>query len=163
MLLMLRFSAIVIALACGSAAAGELQCKVVGISDGDTIKALCPGNDLVKVRLAEIDAPEKAQPFGARAKQSLSDMCFETQARIVTQGRDRYGRTIGRIYCFTPGVKTEIDANAEQVRRGMAWVYDRYVTDRSLYQLQDVARADHRGLWAESAPTPPWEWRKARR
>ena len=67
------------------------------------------------------------------------------------------------MYCFTPGVKTEIDANAEQVRRGLAWVYDRYVTDPDLYPLQDAARTERRGLWADSAPTPPWEWRKARR
>ena len=142
---------------------GQLLCTVVGITDGDTIKALCAGNEQMKVRLAEIDAPEKAQPFGTRAKQSLSDMCFGKQARITTQGRDRYGRTIGRIYCFSPGVKMETDASAEQVRRGMAWVYDSYVTDSSLYQLQDEARGDGRGLWADSAPTPPWEWRKARR
>lgn len=149
--------------AAASPAAADLPCKVVGVADGDTITALCQGNEQVKVRLAEIDAPEKAQPFGAKSKQSLSWMCFGKQARISPQGRDRYGRTIGRIYCFTPGVKTEIDANAEQVRRGLAWVYDRYVTDPDLYPLQDAARAERRGLWADSAPTPPWEWRKARR
>ena len=134
-----------------------------GVSDGDTVTALCQGREQVKVRLAEIDAPEKDQPFGAKSKQSLSDLCFGKQARIASQGRDRYGRTIGRMYCFTPGVKTEIDANAEQVRRGLAWVYDRYVTSPDLYPLQDAARAERRGLWADSAPTPPWEWRKARR
>ncbi len=149
--------------AAASPAAADLPCKVVGVADGDTITALCQGNEQVKVRLAEIDAPEKAQPFGAKSKQSLSGLCFGKQARISPQGRDRYGRTIGRIYCFTPGVKTEIDANAEQVRRGLAWVYDRYVTDPDLYPLQDAARAERRGLWADSAPTPPWEWRKARR
>lgn len=149
--------------AAASPAAADLPCKVVGVSDGDTITALCQGNEQVKVRLAEIDAPEKAQPFGAKSKQSLSDLCFGKQARIYPLGRDRYGRTIGRIYCFTPGVKTEIDANAEQVRRGLAWVYDRYVTDPDLYPLQDAARAERRGLWADSAPTPPWEWRKVRR
>lgn len=117
----------------------------------------------ITVRLAEIDAPEKAQPFGTQSKQSLSDMCFDRQARIATQGRDRYGRTIGRIYCFTPGVKTEVDANAEQVRRGMAWVFDRYATDGTLYNLQDDARSARRGLWADQSPTPPWEWRKSRR
>lgn len=141
----------------------QLLCTVVGITDGDTITALCAGNEQVKVRLAEIDAPERGQQFGTRARQSLSDLCFDKQARIATQGRDRYGRTIGRIYCFTPGANTEIDASAEQVRRGMAWVYDSYVTDHSLYQLQDDARGHHRGLWADSAPKPPWEWRKARR
>ena len=156
-------AAAAIVVACAPAVADSMACKVVGVSDGDTITALCKGNEQVKVRLAEIDAPEKAQPFGAKSKQSLSDLCFGKQARIASQGRDRYGRTIGRMYCFTPGVKTEIDANAEQVRRGLAWVYDRYVTDPDLYPLQDAARTERRGLWADSAPTPPWEWRKARR
>ena len=158
----MRFIALLLC-AAASTAAADLPCKVVGVSDGDTITALCQGNEQVKVRLAEIDAPEKAQPFGTKSKQSLSGLCFGKQARISPLGRDRYGRTIGRIYCFTPGVKTEIYANAEQVRRGLAWVYDRYVTDPDLYPLQDAARAERRGLWADSAPMPPWEWRKARR
>lgn len=135
---------------------------VVGVSDGDTVTVLSSGEQ-TKVRLAEIDAPEKAQAFGTRSKQSLSDMCFRKDAKIETSGKDRYGRFIGRIYCFTPGVKTGIDANAEQIRRGMAWVFDRYVTDRDLYRIQDDARAARRGLWADQSPTPPWEWRKANR
>lgn len=143
--------------AAASPAAADLPCKVVGVADGDTITALCQGNEQVKVRLAEIDAPEKAQPFGAKSKQSLSDLCFGKAAQIADQDRDRYGRTVARVRC------AGIDANAEQVRRGLAWVYDRYVTDSTLYPLQDTARAERRGLWADSAPTPPWEWRKARR
>lgn len=138
-------------------AAADLSCKVVGISDGDTITALCPGNEQVKVRLAEIDAPEKAQPFGARSKESLSDLCFGRTAHIDDQGHDRYGRTIGRVTC------AGTDANAEQLRRGLAWVYDRYVTDPSLYRVQDSARSARLGLWSDPSPTPPWEWRKARR
>ena len=100
--------------AAASPAAADLSCKVVGVADGDTITALCQGNEQVKVRLAEIDAPEKAQPFGAKSKQSLSGLCFGKQARISPQGRDRYGRTIGRIYCFTPGK----DGNRRQRRAG---------------------------------------------
>lgn len=134
-----------------------MLCKVVGVSDGDTITALCRDNERLKIRLAEIDAPEKAQPFGMRSKQSLSDLCFGKQAEITPRERDRYGRTVARIQC------EGADANAEQVRRGMAWVYDKYVKDRSLYQLQDKAKAEHVGLWADNSPTPPWAWRKARR
>lgn len=52
-----------------------------------------------------------------------------------------------------------IDVNAEMVRVGMAWVYDKYVTDRSPYALQDAAKAARRGLWADPDPMPPWEWR----
>lgn len=143
-------------------AAKQITGEVVGVSDGDTVTILSDG-DQIKVRLAEIDAPEKAQAFGTRSKQSLSDMCFRKNAKIETSGKDRYGRFIGRIYCFTPGVKTGIDANAEQIRRGMAWVFDRYVTDRDLYRIQDDARDARRGLWADQSPTPPWEWRKANR
>ena len=141
--------------AAASPAAAEPPCKIVGVSDGDTITALCQSNERLKVRLAEIDAPEKEQPFGQRSKQSLSGLCFGREAVIENRGHDRYGRTIGRVSC------DGIDANAEQVRRGLAWVYDRYATDPDLYPLQDAARAERRGLWADRAPTPPWEWRKA--
>ena len=50
--------------------------------------------------------------------------------------------------------------NTEQVRRGMAWVYRQYSKDRARYALESDARAARRGLWADSQPAPPWEWRK---
>lgn len=139
---------------CSSVAAEGVVCRVVGVSDGDTITALCGDSKQLKVRLAEIDAPEKAQPFGQVSKKSLSDLCFGKQAEIATHGLDRYGRSIGRVSC------DGTDANAEQVRRGLAWVYDKYVTDLSLYPIQTEARQEHRGLWSEKSPVPPWEWRR---
>lgn len=127
--------------------------RVVSIADGDTITVLVERQQ-VRVRLVEIDAPEKAQAFGNRSKQSLSDMCFDKEARIQEKSKDRYGRILGRVIC------DEIDANAEQVRRGMAWVYDKYVTDHALYQLQNQAKAASRGLWYDPDPVPPWDWRR---
>lgn len=126
--------------------------RVVSIADGDTLTIL-QDREQVKVRLVEIDAPEKGQAFGNRSKQSLSNMCFDKEAQIKDKGKDRYGRTLGRVYC------DGTDANAEQVRQGMAWVYDKYVTDHSLYRLQDEARTAKRGLWVDVNPLPPWEWR----
>lgn len=137
-----------------------LLCLVVAITDGDTLTARCgePGSyEQVKVRLAEIDAPERVQPFGERSRQHLAQLCHLQQARIQTVGTDRYKRALARVEC------QDKDANGEQVRSGMAWVYDKYVTDRSLYRLQDAARAAGAGLWTDSAPVPPWEWRKLRR
>ena len=130
--------------------------KVVAVADGDTMTVL---KDLqqVKVRLTEIDAPEKKQAFGNRSKESLSDLCFGKTATLVEKGKDRYGRTLARVTC------NGVDANAEQVKRGMAWVYDRYVTDKSLYAVQDAARASHLGLWHDEHPVPPWEWRRDKR
>lgn len=129
---------------------------VIGVSDGDTLTVL-HDQQQVKVRLAEIDAPEKAQAFGTRAKQSLSDMCFGKTAEVYPQTRDRYGRTVARVRC------DGIDANAEQVRRGMAWVYTKYSHDPAFPPLELEARAARRGLWADPAPVPPWEWRHMKR
>ncbi len=132
-----------------------LMCLVVGIADGDTLTVLCNNNEQVKIRLAEIDAPEKKQPFGNRSKQSLSGMCFQKQAEIKPQTKDQYGRTVARVIC------DGTDANVEQVKRGMAWVYDKYVKDRSLYAIQDKARTSKVGLWADDKPVKPWEYRRA--
>lgn len=128
-------------------------CLVIGISDGDTLTALCNDHQQVKIRLAEIDAPEKKQAFGQRSKQSLSELCYKKNADIQVQTIDRYKRYVARVSC------NGIDANAEQVRNGMAWVYDKYVTDRSLYALQSEARQAHLGLWSDLSPMPPWEFR----
>lgn len=73
---------------------------------------------------------------------------------MALAGKDLYQRSLGRVWCGG------LDANAEQVLRGMAWVYDHYVTDRSLYALQAAVRARRGGLWADAAPVPPWQWRR---
>ena len=126
--------------------------KVVAVADGDTITVL---KDLrqVKVRLTEIDAPEKKQAFGNRSKESLSDLCFGKTATLIEKSKDRYGRTLARVTC------DGTDANAEQVRRGLAWAYTKYLTDPQIKVLEEEARASRLGLWRDETPVPPWEWR----
>jgi len=77
---------------------------VVGIADGDTLTVRCEAQadqpaQTLKVRLAEIDAPEKGQAFGNRSKQHLSDVCFKKQAEVRPQTTGRYGRTVARVIC----------------------------------------------------------------
>jgi len=106
-----------------------LICVVIGISDGDKLTARCEtptGMENIKVRLAEIDAPEKGQAFGNRSKQHLSHLWFKRPAEVRPQTKDRDGRTVARVTC------DGVDANAEQVHAGMAWVFDKYVVDRGL-------------------------------
>jgi micrococcal nuclease len=126
---------------------------VIGISDGDTLTILESGQP-VKIRLANIDAPEKAQPFGNRSKQSLSDLCFGKGAEYTPQAKDRYGRTVALVNC------AGIEANKAQVERGMAWVYPKYNRDPLLPAVEESAKVGKRGLWADPQPVPPWEWRK---
>jgi endonuclease YncB( thermonuclease family) len=135
------------------AGCADLSHRVVRVADGDTVTALKDGAE-VKIRLVEIDAPEKAQAYGAASTQSLTELCLNKGATLEEQGKDRYGRTLARVHC------DGIDANKEQVRQGMAWVYRRYTSkDSPLYALEDEAKAARRGLWADSEPVPPWEWR----
>lgn len=139
--------------------AAEYSGKVVGISDGDTLTLLVPDGGSfkqVKVRLAEIDTPESAQPYGQKAKQALSDLAFNKQARVIEQDKDRYGRLVGRVYIGS------VDVNAEMVRQGAAWVYQQYAKDRTLYKLEDQAKVAKQGLWGlpEAQRCAPWDWRK---
>ena len=130
--------------------------NVVGVADGDTITVL-RGREQIKVRLAEIEAPEKAQPFGNKSKQALSALVYGKAVLVVDQGQDRYKRTIGRVY------QDDVDVSAEQIKQGMAWVYRKYSKDVSLLSLEDEAKAQRLGLWADAEPVPPWEWRHSRR
>lgn len=145
-----------IALVCGIAHADFIG-KVVAVADGDTLTVL-RDREQVRIRLADIDAPEKAQAFGNTSKQSLSDLCFGKTATLADKGEDRYGRTLALVTC------DGIDANAGQVRQGMAWVYRKYAPkDSPLYAVEGEAKAARQGLWADANPVPPWEWRKAKR
>lgn len=136
--------------------AAELVGRVVGVTDGDTLRVLVEQREVV-VRLDQIDAPEKAQPFGQRSRQSLAELCFGQPVRVVTHGQDRYGRTIGTVFVGA------LDVNAEQLRQGMAWAFLRYLREPALLDIEREARAARRGLWADPAPVAPWDWRTGQR
>lgn len=101
-------------------------------------------------------AAELKQPFGQDVRTSLREICLFKRATIETHGEDRYGRILARVTC------AGVDANAEQVRRRMAWVFVRYAPkDSPLYSVEAEARAAKRGLWADPEPVTPWEWRNS--
>lgn len=149
-------------LALGSllASAETITGRVVGVSDGDTLTVLDASYQQFKIRLAGIDAPEKGQPFGSRAKESLSEMVFSKQVVVESSKVDRYRRKVGKVQ------HEGTDVNLEQVKRGMAWHYTAYVkeqvpADREIYANAEAeARAQRRGLWRENTPSAPWEFRR---
>lgn len=152
-----------VVLCCVCASAESLTGKVVGVTDGDTITILVAPKTQRTIRLAGIDAPEKLQAFGQRSKQSLSDLVFNREVTIETTKKDRYGRDIGKV------LVDGLDANLEQVKRGLAWHYKVYqreqsVKDRVVYaEAEDEARRLRLGLWQEDQPAPPWEYRRIQR
>ena len=132
-----------------TANAEEFSAKIIVVIDGDTV-VIRRTSGLLKIRLAEIDAPEKDQIFGDQSKLSLSGMVLGKQVKVTSRAFDKYKRMVALLSI------NGLDVNAEQVRRGMAWEYG----SKRLIAVQEEARKAARGLWAQSNPTPPWEWRK---
>lgn len=133
--------------------AAEIQGKVIRILDGDTIEVL-QDKKPVRVRLANIDAPEKKQDFGRWSLNQLKVLVAGQPVKVTYTQTDRYGRIIGRVFT-TSGT----EANRYMVHSGAAWVYDQYNTDKALLALQHEAQQQKRGLWADSHAMPPWVWR----
>ena len=153
------FATFLILFSC-SLQAATLQGKVVSVADGDTIKVLDATNTQHKIRLQGIDAPEKAQPFGQKSKQSLSQLVYNKQVTVQYQKKDKYGRTVGKV------LNNGTDVCLEQIKLGMAWHYKQYKSDqpkedRETYaQVEQTARVQAVGLWKDKMPNPPWEYRK---
>ena len=144
----------------GALNAATLQGKVIGVADGDTVTLLDAQKNQHKIRLQGIDAPEKAQAFGNKSKQSLHEMVLGKEVIVDVQKKDKYGRSVGKI------LVNQTDACLEQIKRGMAWHYKQYANeqspeDRDVYaQAESTARAQSLGLWKDKSPTPPWAFRK---
>lgn len=136
----------------GIAQAADFAGKVIAVPDGDTLLVLRGGKP-VKVRLAGIDAPEKAQPYGVASQQSLAELVMDKQIGVVSRAVDDYGRLVATVSIG------EINVNHEQVRRGMAWEYSRSHNNREVLALQRDAQQAGRGLWADEAVEPA-QWRK---
>lgn len=140
-----------------------IPARCIGVTDGDTIRVLAPDYQLLKVRLAWLDAPEMGQAFGNRAKQAMSELVFGQEVELHPHTIDRYGRTVALVLV---GGR---DVGLELVRAGLAWAYKYYLPEalpeiqQSYLRAEGAARAARLGLWQDSNPLPPWEYRKAER
>ncbi len=147
----------------GQILAETIQGRVVGVSDGDTVTVLDSTKTQHKIRLAGIDAPESKQAFGQASKKHLSDLVFNRNVTLDCGKIDRYNREV----CVV--MVDGHDANLAQVTAGMAWWYRAYAKEqipehRAQYQAAEMdAQRQRIGLWRDSGPVPPWEWRKAKR
>lgn len=143
--------------------ADVIRGRVVSVADGDTVTVLDGGNAQHKIRLSGIDAPERAQPFGRRARERLAELVAGKSVEVETDKTDRYGRSVGKI------VLNGTDVNLAMVVAGFAWHYKAYAKEQSaadqrLYAGAEVdARQARRGLWFDIEPVAPWDWRARKR
>ncbi len=139
--------------------AETLAGRVVAITDGDTL-VLQVDRQRRPVRIAGIDAPERVQPFGSRARASLGQWLFQKQVTADCPSSGNGG---------VPSCKVWVagqDAGLHQLAEGMAWrdAGTLFPEDATAYQQAELmARLRRLGLWSETNPTPPWNWRKLTR
>ncbi len=141
--------ALLLAIGCGGTetAAGalnsgdELRLQVIRVVDGDTFLGRTAGGAEVRVRLAEIDTPEKGEPWSNRARDRLRQLIDQREVSIRLFDIDSYRRLVARVYVG------DTDVNAVLVREGLAAVYRRYARDPALYELEAAARREQRGFW----------------
>lgn len=129
--------------------------RVVGVSDGDTIRVVADGKQ-IKIRLHGIDAPEDGQAYGKVSTKGLRSLLAGRQVSIEPMDTDRYGRTVALVYA------DGLNVNEAMVSNGWAWVYPQYCTQSfcsKWIQAESIAKASKSGLWREWAALPPWEWR----
>lgn len=132
----------------------ELIGKVVKVSDGDTITILTSDKIQYKIRLNDIDAPEKKQAFGNKSKDNLAKYIAGKTVTVQYQKKDKYKRILGTIYY------NNTDINLQQVKDGYAWVYKKYSKNQDYYNAEKLARENKKGLWNDKNPIAPWEFRK---
>lgn len=137
-----------------NASSGEFIGEVVAVHDGDTVRVLHDGKE-EKVRLFGIDCPELGQAFGRQAREFTSAMAFGKMARVSVSDTDRCGRTIGELFVDGKSV------NRELVKAGYAWAYIHF--SAQFEPDESVARRARAGLWADSNPIPPWDYRRNRK
>lgn len=130
--------------------------KVVAVKDGDTFEMLVNGKT-VHIRLFGIDCPEKGQPFGDKAKQFTAARCFGKRVKAVQRSRDQYGRVVAEVY-----LPDHSSLNIALVKAGYAWHYKKFSKSAELATAEKKARTQQLGLWRDTSPVAPWNWRKHR-
>ena len=136
----------------------KLSGRVSKVADGDTITLVDTQRRKHKIRLFGIDSPESDQPYYHAAKNALSSIVDGKSVGVDVKDTDKYGRVVGTVFLGGRNV------NLEMVTIGYAWWYEYYAPlNGDLREAQKRARASKSGLWADSKPIAPWDWRRRTR
>ena len=137
--------------------------RLVKVVDGDTIRILDQKSNVIKVRLAGIDAPELRQQYGIQSRIALKKMLKDRKLTIQILNKDRYGRSVGIVYI------DQLDVNHNMIKEGNAWAYRKYLKTlpghKGIHYIEaeTTSKLQKKGLWALDKPISPWQYRKEKR
>jgi endonuclease YncB( thermonuclease family) len=158
-----RIALLCLLLATGSNAGDEdFSGIVTHVFDGDSFLVRpSSGRDAINVRLMDIDAPEKDQPYAHTARSALIGLIEGRRVFVDVIEIDRYDRKIAKVY----REPDRLEVARTLVHDGHVWVNRKYAKDPTLAKLEDTVRAKHQGLWSLPAEQlmPPWQFRRKTR
>lgn len=129
---------------------------VTKIIDGDTFEISTLGRKKT-IRLWGVDTPEWDQPFSNKAKKFLINTLLRQQLIVQPRYYDKFGRLIATVFL------KNYNFNQLLVEKGFAWVHIYYCNEEICLlwrRLEKNARENRIGLWSQSHPVPPWQWKK---
>lgn len=127
--------------------------KVSHVVDGDTLDV--DAGFPLRVRIWGIDAPELSQPHGRTSRRFLSRLVLNRVVSLNIVSRDAHGRCVAKVSL------DRLSVGVALVLSGHAWHFKRFSYDPLLSMSENEARDEKRGLWSDTAPMPPWEYRAA--
>lgn len=128
---------------------------VSNVYDGDTVE-LKNADGKLKLRLTDIDAPERNQAYGQKARRALIKLCKGSDISINVElaGKDKYNRHLGKLQC------NQTDVSVYMAEHGYAWHNKKYSDNLAVKNAAATARKERIGLWSMEKPVPPWVWRR---
>lgn len=136
----------------------QIKAKIVAVKDGDTVVALLNNKTQETLRLADVDCPENRQPFGKNAKQFTSSQVFGKNVTFYRVGKDRYRRTIAKIF-----YDNEKYLSSEIIKAGFGWWYYKASKNFKLKDVEILAKKKKLGLWSDENAIAPWDFRKMKK
>ncbi|WP_417445666.1 thermonuclease family protein [Kangiella sp.] len=129
--------------------------RVKFVQDGDSMIICCERGNGFTIRLKDIDAPERDQPYAQRSRAYMQELVMDKPVKLIGDKRDKYGRLLVDLIVDGESV------NEIMISEGMAWRW-RYSKSKKLKELENIAREQEKGLWSlpENERMEPWEWRK---
>lgn len=140
-----------------------IEGRVSLVYDGDTISVTTKDGAIYSIWLKSIDAPESKQNYAKKARKMLAELIEGKEVKVIIYKKDMYDRYIGTVYYNGQ------DVGLRQIEAGMAWhfkqfIYEQTAEERRIYaQAEQKARSEKAGLWEDSKPVAPWEFRSGKK
>jgi len=131
----------------------DFKARVITVHEGDKVTIL-HGGQTQNIFLKDIDCPDLKQPYGKQAQRTTAAYIANRVVTVRKVQRDNKGRTTAEIVLLDGR-----NVAHELVKEGLAWARKDTAGGKQLAEVEQLVRAERKGLWADPNPVPPWKWR----